>query len=405
MGGKKGGGGKPDNVSVSSTAAEVASQSAETSTDGSWEDVLSQHCTWTCSSAPSSPCDTSSIANSSVADSSVNPWADMVAEQDDSSLNDLTGNPWPSWAEIQNPVPSDNALDEDSDSENPCLLIDQIAMANMPAAATAGAVAIPTEVSDSDNPWAAIPMWQHLQWQQQQQPQHLAPSDDEPEEHSHSEIPTEDSDEDSDSENPTQPQHLAPSDDAPEEHSQQQQPQHPDLSNVAPLAGHSIGLPALGMPGNADEAIVWCEYLPPPLAIMTLSDADRTAVMNALRRANLWGDMPLLDYAAMFGIPSAENPWGDLVDFGMIWLVARYLIKSRHAWHLEQCGPIRFGWWLLPNNWSAHMSVTAPSTGDTLWYPCVWFWLGGRWWQICLHLLWRLCKAWCSHRDRFVPWI
>ena len=160
------------------------------------------------------------------------------------------------------------------------------------------------------------------------------------------------------------------------------------------------------MPASASAVCERAEELPPPVT----PELTRNALSNlrgVLHEANMWipDDRQILEFAAWFGAPNSQQPFGSLIEVGMVRLAARYLRQSRWAWYLRQCeGPLRWGWWLSPYVLSKAGSRDPPASHDCAWWPCVYFLMAGRCWMICLHLLWYDNKGWETHTLRITPW-
>ena len=159
------------------------------------------------------------------------------------------------------------------------------------------------------------------------------------------------------------------------------------------------------MPQTAEDLMEWVSHFPVPELDGPLTPGDVAQIVAVLQQANMFRGMTVQLFAAMFGVPDQTNPYGPLVDQGTMRLAARYLQQSRFAWHMSSCeGRLHWGWWLCPFHLTSGMATTAPTHLDHLYFPCVYFFMGGRWWMICLHLLWYLCSAWQTHFSRLYAW-
>ena len=136
-----------------------------------------------------------------------------------------------------------------------------------------------------------------------------------------------------------------------------------------------------------------------------LSQGQRAKVLHVMALANvdpLWLDPAL--WAALCGVPTERNPWGDQIAHGIIHWAAEYFRKAKRGWWM-QGAEIRFGWFLLPENKSKDRSRDPPQPCDRHWFPCVYMTIGGIPYMICVHLLIYLMKMWCVHPQRLVEWV
>ena len=160
------------------------------------------------------------------------------------------------------------------------------------------------------------------------------------------------------------------------------------------------------MPASALAVSEMEEQLPPPV-LVELTRNSLSNLRGVLHEANMWlpADEEIMEFAAWFGVPNSQQRFGSTIEMGMVRLAARYLRQSRHAWYMRQCeGSLKWGWWLSPYVLSKRGSLAPPASEDCARWPCVYFCSDGRWWMICLHLLWYDNKGWETHILRITPW-
>ena len=140
-----------------------------------------------------------------------------------------------------------------------------------------------------------------------------------------------------------------------------------------------------------------------------LTSAERSAVIDAIQRANLWGSITIQEWVEHFGVPNAEEPWGPNLWPGMHHFVERYLAQYAKAWYLEEAlSTAEYGWFRAPAAFS-RARASQPVTGDG-WdggaFPCLYYW--DRYYQqyrcLCVHILIRLIRGWLAHASRLTHW-
>ena len=157
-------------------------------------------------------------------------------------------------------------------------------------------------------------------------------------------------------------------------------------------------------PNSIDGILASAELVVSGLNIPTaLTDMDLQQVLRVMKIANVFGVVDPRLWAALCGVPTIENPWGETIANGIVYWAAEYFRKAPQG-HWLQGVDVHFGWFLLPENWSRHNSQLPPGPNDRFYYPCVYVNLGGSWYMICIHLLIVLARKWWVHGDRLTEW-